>query len=322
MGMLLVKEGAVKMKQKQYDAYHTGLMHTALAYFLWGILPVYWKLIEHVGSEEILAHRVFWSFLFMMFLIQMKKQWGQLADVIKRMLRKPLLLLSLVLSSVLISINWYLYIWAVNHNHILETSLGYYINPLISVLLGMIFLKERLNKWQYASFGLAAAGVLFMTLQYGKFPFVAIVLALSFGFYGLTKKVTKLDASIGLTLETMMVMPAALIYIFSIAAKGNSAFFDWSPATNAFLIGAGIVTAVPLLLFAKGAQHIPLFMVGILQYIAPTITLLLGVLVYNESFSGTEMITFSLIWSALVLFSFSHVKGSAWKWKKKKTMGL
>ncbi|UAL50386.1 MULTISPECIES: EamA family transporter RarD [Metabacillus] len=313
------------MEQRNPDIYRTGLMHTALAYFLWGILPVYWKLIDQVGAEEILAHRVFWSFLFMMSLIQINKQWDQLLEVCKRMLKKPLLLVSLILSSVLISINWFLYIWAVNNDHILETSLGYYINPLISVLLGMVFLKERLNKWQYASFILAAAGVLFMTMQYGRFPFVAIILAMSFGFYGLTKKVTKLNASIGLTLETMMVMPVALIYLAVIANKGESAFFEWSLGTNAFLIGAGIVTAVPLLLFAKGAQHIPLFMVGILQYIAPTITLLLGVLIYNESFTSTEIITFSLIWSALVLFSFSHVRGmkeNAWKLKKKKTMEM
>ncbi|MDQ0859143.1 EamA family transporter RarD [Bacillus sp. V2I10] len=313
------------MEQRNSDTYRTGLMHTALAYFLWGILPVYWKLIDHVGAEEILAHRVFWSFLFMMSLIQINKQWAQLLEVCKRMLKKPLLLVSLILSSFLISINWFLYIWAVNNDHILETSLGYYINPLISVLLGMMFLKERLNRWQYASFILAAAGVLFMTMQYGKFPFVAIILALSFGFYGLTKKVTKLNASIGLTLETMMVMPVALIYLATIANKGESAFYEWSLGTNAFLIGAGIVTAVPLLLFAKGAQHIPLFMVGILQYIAPTITLLLGVLIYKESFTSTEIITFSLIWCALVLFSFSHVRGmkeNAWKLKKKKTMEM
>ncbi|WP_191561339.1 EamA family transporter RarD [Metabacillus idriensis] len=309
------------MEQKNLDTYRAGMMHTALAYFLWGILPVYWKWIDYVAAEEILAHRVFWSFLFMIGMIQMNRQWPQLIEVCKRMLKKPILFVSLILSSILISINWFLYIWAVNHGHILETSLGYYINPLISVLLGMIFLKERLNKWQYASFALAAAGVLFMTFHYGKFPYIALILALSFGFYGLTKKVTKLNASIGLTLETMMVMPVAFIYLLSIANNGTSSFFDWNAGTNTFLIGAGIVTAVPLLLFAKGAQHIPLFMVGILQYIAPTITLLLGVLIYKESFTGVEIITFSLIWSALVLFSFSHVRGIKVT-EKKKTMEI
>ncbi|WP_175639550.1 EamA family transporter RarD [Metabacillus schmidteae] len=288
------------------NSYKKGLFYTAFSYLLWGILPLYWKLIHDVTSEEILAHRVFWSFLFMLALLTYSKEWPNVIDACKRMTKQPGLVLLLILSSVLISINWFVYIWSVNHEHLIETSLGYYINPLISVLLGMICFKEKLNLWQKLSFIIAGIGVLYMTLNYGQIPYIALTLAMSFGLYGLTKKMTKLSSGIGLTFETMVVTPIAIIYLGVIASKGEMVFLQFDLATNLLLIGAGIATAVPLLLFASGAQLIPLFMVGVLQYIAPTITLIIGVVLYKEPFTTTELITFSCIWTALLLFTLSN----------------
>jgi chloramphenicol-sensitive protein RarD len=296
------------MDTPQLNTYKQGILYTAGSYFLWGILPLYWKMVENVSAEEILAHRVFWSFLFMIGLLTFNKEWKNIKVASKRIIQKPMLLLSLVLSSLLISLNWFVYIWSVNNGHIIETSLGYYINPLISVILGMIFFKERLNLWQKLSFVVAAIGVVLMTLHYGKFPWVALTLALSFGLYGLTKKMTKLSSSIGLTFETMVVTPIAGYYLVMLGSSGKSEFFSFDLSTTLLLVGAGIVTAVPLLLFASGAQRIPLFMVGVLQYISPTITLIIGVILFNEPFTNIEVITFSFIWFALLLFTLSNSK--------------
>jgi chloramphenicol-sensitive protein RarD len=296
------------MDTPQLNTYKQGILYTAGSYFLWGILPLYWKMVENVSAEEILAHRVFWSFFFMIGLLTFNKEWKNIKVASKRIIQKPMLLLSLVLSSLLISLNWFVYIWSVNNGHIIETSLGYYINPLISVILGMIFFKERLNLWQKLSFVVAAIGVVLMTLHYGKFPWVALTLALSFGLYGLTKKMTKLSSSVGLTFETMVVTPIAGYYLVMLGSSGKSEFFSFDLSTTLLLVGAGIVTAVPLLLFASGAQRIPLFMVGVLQYIAPTITLIIGVILFNEPFTNIEVITFSFIWCALLLFTLSNSK--------------
>lgn len=290
------------------NTYKQGLMYTAGSYFLWGILPLYWKMIDNVSAEEILAHRIFWSFLFMLVLLTINKDWKNVIDSSMRMVKKPFLIVSLIISSLLISTNWFVYIWSVNNDHMIEASLGYYINPLISVLLGMIFFKEKLNLWQKVSMCVAAIGVIIMTLYYGNVPWVAITLALSFGLYGLTKKMTKFSSAIGLTFETLVVTPIAAYYLLMIASNGESEFFAFDLTTNALLIGAGIATAIPLLLFASGAQRIPLFMIGVLQYIAPTITLLIGILLYKEPFTSIEMVTFMFIWAALILFTLSNSK--------------
>lgn len=288
--------------------YRKGIFFTAGSYLLWGVLPLYWKKIDNVSSGEILAHRIIWSFIFMLILLSIQKEWGNIVEISKRLFSQPLVLLSLVLSSLLISINWFVYIWSVNHHHILETSLGYYINPLISVLLGMIFLKEKLNLWQKISMGLAFIGVLIITLQYGEIPWLALILAGSFGLYGLTKKMTKFNSVIGLTFETLVVTPIAFTYVSILASGGESAFFEFDTQTNLLLIGAGVATAIPLLLFASGAKRIPLFLVGIIQYISPTITLIIGIFLYHEPFTQIELITFTFIWGAILLFSFSNSK--------------
>lgn len=212
-----------------------------------------------------------------------------------------------MVATVLISINWFIYIWAVNANHMVEVSLGYYINPLVSVLLGIIFLKEKLSIVQYVSFTLAAIGVVIMSFSYGRFPWIAIVLAVSFGLYGLAKKSTKMDSSIGLTLETMVISPIALIYICTLFSTGKQSFLSVSVTTDILLMCSGIATALPLLYLSKGAQQISLSMLGFLQYLAPSLMLILGVVFYGEQFTKLHLVSFAFIWFALILYSLSKV---------------
>ncbi|PPA71645.1 EamA family transporter RarD [Jeotgalibacillus proteolyticus] len=285
-----------------------GIFFTAFAYALWGLLPIYWKFIAHVDADEILANRVFWSFWFMLVLLLATGNVKAFAKEGKSLIKKKKRLLALVVASSLISINWFVYIWAVNSNQMIEASLGYYINPLVSVLLGVIVLKEVMSKAQVVSFILALIGVLIITISYGAFPWIAFTLAMSFGLYGLAKKMIKVDPAIGLTLETLTIMPVAMLYMMYLAGSGSPALFSISLNTDLLLIGAGAATAIPLLLFAKGAQKIPLYMVGFLQYIAPTLTLLLGVFIYGEPFDLIDLISFLFIWASLTLFTFSRSK--------------
>ncbi|MCA1029459.1 EamA family transporter RarD [Bacillus timonensis] len=296
------------MDNEQAKQHGIGVMYTTLAYLIWGILPLYWKLLDEVTAFEILAHRVFWSFVFVMMIIFVSKRLQTFSTDLKNTFTNVRALFAVSSAAVLISTNWFIYIWAVNADHIIEASLGYYINPLVSVLLGIIVLKERLLFWQSISFILAGVGVLILTFQYGQFPWIAITLAVSFGLYGLTKKLTKLDPIIGLTLETLLVAPIAFLYLAFLANNQMGSFLPASFDVKLLLIGAGIVTAMPLLWFAQGAKRIPLSMIGILQYIAPTISLVLGVFLYNEHFSKVHLVTFMFIWTALVIYSFSKTK--------------
>jgi len=285
----------------------SGIIYGVVAYLIWGVLPLYWKLMESVPAEEILAHRVFWSLIFMIFVILFNRQLHELIDYLKNAMKQTKQLMALAIAAALISVNWFIYIWAVNHEQVVEASLGYYINPLVSVLLGIIFLKERLNVWQMLSFALAAIGVVILTVQHGNFPWIAITLAVTFGLYGLAKKLIKVDSSIGLTFETAIVSPIAFIYIAFLEFKGTGSFSIFTLDSLLFT-GAGPATALPLLLFAKGAQRIPLTMMGFLQYIAPTISLLLGIFIFGELFTNTHLLTFGLIWTSLIIFSFSRTK--------------
>ncbi|MGG1245570.1 EamA family transporter RarD [Bacillus spizizenii] len=293
----------------QYTETKKGVLYTAVSFIMWGLFPLYWKLLEQLPALDILAHRIIWSFVFMcivlFFLRQWKKGWQEL-----RSLKKNGGILSLFLASVLISVNWFVYIWAVNHGFLLEASLGYYINPLVSVLLGILFLKEKLNRLQLVAVSIAAAGVIISAFQYGSIPYVALLLAFSFGLYGLSKKRTSLPSAIGLTLETFMIMPIALGYLLVSGHVQPAGAESGGTGTWVLLFFAGVFTALPLLLFAEGAKRLPLYQVGILQYIAPTITLLIGLFVYHEPFSSSKAFTFSCIWAALLLFTFSQVK---WK---------
>ena len=279
-----------------------GMLAALIAYTMWGLFPLYWKGLAAVESEEILASRVNWSFILTLIFVLTIKKGRLLVAEVKMLWQQPKTFWTLALAAYLIMLNWYLYIWAVNHNHILETSLGYYLNPIVSIVLGIVFFKERLSKIQVIAVVIAIIGVIIMTINYGRVPYVSLGLAFSFGIYGALKKKIKLDATRGLIVETAFVLPIALIYYSYLALTGNMSFgmVDWK--LTALLIGGGAVTSIPLILFAIGAQNIPLYLVGFIQYVAPTIALIIGVFVYGETFGHTEVLAFSFIWVALVIF--------------------
>lgn len=286
-----------------------GIIYAAGAYLLWGFLPAYWKLIDQVPPDEILAHRILWSFIFMIIVVIVVQKWKLFLKECRIILNDRKKLTGITFASIAISINWLTFIWAVNNEHVIQASLGYYINPLVSILLGMIVLKETLTRGQMLSFLLAAIGVINLTISYGVFPWISLLLAFSFAIYGLLKKTVDVSAMFGLTIETMIVTPIALIYLLFIPDSSLAA----DPMFSSFgllLFGAGVVTAIPLLLFASGAKQIPLSMVGFLQYIAPTIMLVLGVFVYQETFSLAHFISFALIWIALFIYMSSAHRSS------------
>lgn len=282
----------------------TGIGYAVAAFLLWGILPVYWKALKNALPLEILAHRIIWAFVFMAVIVTFQHRWMEMKHIILR----PVQLMAVLACAVLVSVNWGVYIWAVNTGHIVDSSLGYYINPLLSVCFGMLILRERLNFWQWAALFVAAAGVLILTLQNGKMPWIAFILAISFGLYGLVKKMTGLDPAVGLTLETWFLAPAALGYLIWLHRDGGGVFGNSSVGVTLLLIGAGIITAVPLLWFAQATRTAPLSAVGFIQYLTPTMMLLLGVFLYHEKFLKTHFVCFGFIWCALALFSLSQTK--------------
>jgi chloramphenicol-sensitive protein RarD len=284
-----------------------GIIYTMGAYILWGILPIYWKWIDEVPALEILAHRVIWSFIFVLIIVVILKR-KILKNFFQVQMSQKKTWIGLFLASLFISINWFTYIYAVNTNHIVEASLGYYINPLIAVLLGVFVLREKVNKMQAISFILAGIGVLYMTLSVGKIPWISLILALSFGLYGLSKKLIKVDSILGLLLETLFILPFAFLFIAYLGVNDMQSFSAGSITNDLLLIGSGIATAIPLLWFGVGAQKIPLYLVGFLQYISPTISLILGVVLYGESFTVDHLITFACIWIAIAMFSGANIR--------------
>ncbi len=284
-----------------------GVIWALGAYVVWGVLPIYWKWLGHVPSSEILTSRVIWAFVFtMLFVVIMRNSKLLLVDI-RTLWQNQKAFWSLFFASALISGNWFLYIWAVNNNHLVETSLGYYINPLISVMLGIFFLKERLTSAQKLAVVIALIGVIILTISYGRFPWLAMALAISFAIYGLMKKTIPLDAARGLAIETLFILPFALIYYIYLFVSDQAIMFHNNLQTDILLVFTGAATAIPLVLFAKGAQRMPLYMVGFLQYIAPTCMLFLGVMIYDETFNAIDLLSFSLIWLALILFTVSKV---------------
>jgi chloramphenicol-sensitive protein RarD len=281
-----------------------GIFYITAAYIVWGFLPIYWKLIDQVSAGEILAHRIVWSFVFMICIILTTRKWRGFVQECKRITRNKKQLISITLASVVISLNWLTYIWAVNSDYVIQASLGYYINPLVSIVLGMLVLKETLTARQWVSFAIAGAGVLYLTFNFGVFPWISLVLAFTFGLYGLLKKMVDISAMFGLAIETMTVTPIAALYLFALPETGMASAGILS-GTGILLVGAGVATAVPLLLFASGAKHIPLAMIGFLQYIAPTIMLVLGIFLFKEKFSAAHFIAFAFIWAALILYMTS-----------------
>jgi chloramphenicol-sensitive protein RarD len=307
---------------KTYSEQTKGIWYAALAYLIWGFLPLYWKPLNAAGAGEILAHRIFWSFFLMLSVMFVLKRKNTFSRDIKILFSTKKQFFSVFIASVLISGNWLIYIWAVNSDHVVEASLGYYINPLVNVILGMIVLKERLNSLQVVSFVIAASGVFLLTWQYGKFPWVALSLALSFGLYGLAKKLASFDSLTGLTFETMFVVPAAFIYLGYLQGYGTGSFITGGFKTSILLWGAGLVTAVPLICFAQGVKRITMTMTGFLQYIAPTLMLLLGVFLYHETFTPVHLFSFALIWIALLIFTISKTKWANYLINRKKQNSL
>jgi chloramphenicol-sensitive protein RarD len=280
-----------------------GIIYAVLAYGIWGILPIYWKTIHEVPAPQILSHRIIWSFIFLIVIISLRKDWMAFGKAIRS--RKTFLIFSL--AAILIGVNWLTYIWAVNAGFIVETSLGYFINPLISVLFGVIFLKEKLRTMQWVSIGLAFAGVLYLTLNYGELPWIALLLATTFGLYGLIKKTAPLNSLHGLSLETGILFLPALFFLIFAESQGTGSLGHTGWSTGLLLILSGVVTALPLLLFAIAARKINLSTLGILQYFAPTLQFLIGVVLYNEPLTSARLAGFVIIWIALILYSLENI---------------
>ncbi|KUP21935.1 EamA family transporter RarD [Paenibacillus sp. DMB5] len=285
---------------------NNGLVNAIIAYIMWGILPLYWKLFNDVPAGEILSHRVVWSFVFMAVFVAVQRRWGD----IRRIAASRSQLLSLTASGLLIAVNWLIFIWAVNNGHVVETSLGYYLNPLFNVLLAVVFLHEKPNRGQWLAIAIASAAVLIIAINYGRFPWIAISLAVSFGLYGLAKKKTIQDASVGLLSETAVVLPIALGYWIYLAVTGESTAWALSPSMFAGLLLSGAVTALPLLFFARAAARMSLSALGFVQYIGPTIMLLLSIFVFKETVSPVLLLGFALIWTALVVYAASSVRST------------
>lgn len=292
-------------QHRQMDELRAAISVSA-AYILWGLLPIYWKLLLSVPPAEVLCNRIVWCVGFMVFLIAFQGKWQSFKTEITEIFRTPKRLAGIAAAALFLNLNWFTYIWAVMNNRVVETSLGYYINPLFSVLLGILFLKEKLNRWQIAAFGLALLGVLNLTFRFGALPWVALMLAFTFGIYSLLKKTVHASATTGLTLETMILGLPALVYLTYLHAIGSGAFLSAPLPDVLLLIGAGGVTGIPLLLFASGALRLSLTLVGFLQYFSPTIGLLLGVFLWHEPFTRIHLISFALIWTGLIVFTVSE----------------
>ena len=278
----------------------TGILSAGLAFLCWGLFPIYFHAISEVPPMQILVHRVLWSLLFLAIILAVRRQWSWLGEL----RGQPRVMGSFVLSSLLLSGNWLLYIWAVNNNHVIDASLGYFINPLVNVMLGFLVLKERLRPAQWAAIALAAVGVLWLTWQAGQMPWIALILAASFGAYGLMRKTAKLGALEGLSFETLILFPFAIGYLGWLTMQGQNSFLTTtSDTTRWLLVAAGPITAIPLLLFASGARKIPLSVLGLLQYIGPTIQMSLGIFFFHEAFTSARLVGFVLIWSALALYA-------------------
>ena len=277
----------------------TGMLYAFLAYAIWGLFPLYFKQLHGVNAFEVIAHRTLWSLVVLLCILTVLRRWAWLGAALKN----PRLLASFALSALLLSTNWVIYVWAVQNGHVVESSLGYFINPLVSVALGYAVLRERPRPLQWAALALAAAGVLWLTVSAGRLPWIALALAFSFGLYGLMRKTAALGALEGLTLETMVLAPIAGIALALWTAHGESAFVTATPTVIVWLLLAGPITAIPLLMFAAGARRITLTMLGLMQYIAPTLQFSIGVWVYGEPLDGSKLIGFAIIWTALAAYS-------------------
>ena len=292
------------------ENYKQGFFFGLAAYVLWGILPVYWKALELVSPFEILSSRFMLSCVFVFLLIIFQKKWPLFAKEVKQVFSNIKTGAAMVAAGITISFNWGTFIWAVNNGHIVETSMGYYINPLVSILFAVVFLRERLDKMQLAAITCAFIGVASMVYSFGKIPWVSLTLAFTFALYGLLKKILPVSALTSIMLETLLITPLALVYEYNLWQQGVSFYASGNLQVIMMLTGAGVVTAIPLLFFTAGARLLPLKIIGFLQYISPTLTLLIGVFVYNEAFTASHLLAFGWIWAALLLFIVSQLRSN------------
>ena len=282
-----------------------GLLIAASAFVLWGLMPLYWHLLKAVPSLQIVAHRVLWCAV----LVALWLLWSQGRGWFRAILAQPRLAAMLTVSGLCIGVNWGLYIWAVNAGHVVESSLGYFINPLLNVVIGTVFLRERLNPTQWASVALTAAGVLWLTFNYGSFPWIALTLAASFGVYGLIRKLAAVDSVTGLGFENAVLLLPALGYLLWAETSGQGGFFGaWGFGVDGLLVFGGALTALPLIAFSFAVRRVPLSTIGLMQYIAPTMQFLIGVFVFHEVFDRDRAIGFVVIWIALAIFAFDSLR--------------
>jgi chloramphenicol-sensitive protein RarD len=286
--------------KSQHTEAQIGIGYALLAFSSWGFLPIYWKLLDTIPSLEILAHRMVWSVLFLLGLLAIQKRLGEFQDLLKT----PKYICVLLGTAMLLGINWFVYIYGVNTNQIVETSLGYFINPLFNVLLGTIFLKERLNYWQSLALGMATLGVLNFLWDFNSLPWIALSLALTFSFYGLLRKMMPVKPLVGLLVETVLLSPFAvvMIVIWNLEGTGNIGG-EWSNVI--LLVGAGVVTSLPLLWFTNAGKRLRYTTLGFIHYMTPSIQLVIGVYLYNEPFTSTHAVTFGLIWTGLIIYSIN-----------------
>ena len=296
---------SVQKKTAVQKGASAGLGYGILAYLIWGFFPVYFKALAGVPPLQVVCHRIVWSVLFLWLIIG----WRGRSGMIRNALRDRRAMALLAVSALLIATNWLVFIIAVGHAQVIQSSLGYFITPFVSVLLGFLFFQERLRRLQLVSLLLAAVGVLLLTIQYGRVPWVAITLALTFGSYGLFRKIVTVDSLTGLTVETLLLGPAALGYLIIVSWQGNGAFTAQGPQTGILLVLAGVATSVPLLLFASAARRLRLATIGFLQYITPTLHFLLAVLLYKEPFTRAHLASFLFIWSGLCCYSYDSYRG-------------
>lgn len=275
-------------------------------YLIWGVLPLYWNLLARAEANEILAHRIIWSFFFMVVVLMVTKRWQSFKEDCRALWQNKKRGAILLLAAFTISLNWLTYIWAVNHGHVIDTSIGYYINPLMSVLFGIVFFRERISGLKKISLLLAAIGIVLMTYQLGKLPWVAVALAVTFSVYGALKKQLHLNPFSSITLETLLMVPFAVPYIGILMMSPANHFSLATPDLALYLMGTGVVTAVPLVLFSYGANLLPLNVLGFFQYISPTIGLLLGIFFFHETFGMAQISALGFVWAAIVLFTVAE----------------
>jgi chloramphenicol-sensitive protein RarD len=290
------------------DSHNRGVWYAVAAYGLWGLVPLYWKSLPHIAALQMIAHRIVWSCAMLAAICALRQDWGGIG----RAARSPRAMALLSAAAVVVGINWFIYVWAVNAGFILQASLGYFITPLVSVLLAVVIFREELRAAQWAAIALAGGGVLYLTVAAGTFPWIALSLAVSFATYGALKKVSPLASIQGLALETAILLIPAVAYLFRIDVTGQGVFLRAGLVPTLLIMAAGPVTTVPLLFFGSAARRIPLSSMGMLQYISPTIQFLIGVLVYREPFAGAQLIGFGLIWTALIIFAVEGYFARQW----------